>query len=52
MGAAKIVMGDIQRDRCNVVVQLLAKAVSQAGKATLAHAQQESSFRDAMKSWE
>ena len=39
VNAAKVVMRDIQRDRCNVVVQLLAKAVGQSREPALAHAQ-------------
>lgn len=34
-------MSDVQRDGCNMVVQLLRKAIGQAGEATAAHAERK-----------
>lgn len=39
MNPAEVVMGDVQRDRRDVVVQLLREAVGQAGEPARPHAQ-------------
>ena len=41
MSAAQIVMRDIQRDRCNVIIQLFREAISQPSEPALAHAQRK-----------
>ena len=41
MGAAQIVVSDVQRDRRNVVVQLLAKAVRQPSEPARPHAERK-----------
>src|SRR5579871_775031 len=38
MSAAKIVLRDVQRDRSNVIIKLLAKAVRQPREPAVAHA--------------
>jgi hypothetical protein len=41
MNPAEIVVRDIERDRCNVVVQLLGEAIRQPREATAAHAERK-----------
>jgi hypothetical protein len=41
MSAAQIVMRDIQRDRCNVIIRLLWEAIGKAREPAAAHAQRK-----------
>ena len=41
MGAAKIIVRNVQRDRRNMIIKLFGEAIGQASEPALAHAQRK-----------